>query len=140
MNRSVIVGRLTRDVDLRYTPSGQAVGNFTIAVNRPFKNKQTDEYDADFINCVAWGRTAENLSQHMKKGSQIGVDGRIQTRTYEDNDGKTIYVTEIVADRVQFLESKQSNNQQAKNDPYDGYIKRQQQGQPLDIKEDDLPF
>src|SRR5699024_12812764 len=99
MNRSVIVGRLTKDVDLRYTQNGKAVGNFTLAVNRPFRNQQTNDYDADFINCVAWGKQAENLAQYMKKGSQVGVDGRIQTRTYDDKDGKTVYVTEDVADR-----------------------------------------
>src|SRR5690625_7634945 len=88
MNRSVIVGRLTKDVDLRYMQNGKAVGNFTLAVNRPFRNQQTNDYDADFINCVAWGKQAENLAQYMKKGSQVGVDGRIQTRTYDDKDGK----------------------------------------------------
>src|SRR5690625_4794960 len=87
MNRAVLVGRLTRDPDLRYTPNGVAVANFTLAVNRPFTNQQ-GERDADFINCVVWRRQAENLANYMKKGSMVGVDGRIQTRTYEDQDGK----------------------------------------------------
>src|SRR5690625_600612 len=95
MNRAVLVGRLTRDPDLRYTPNGVAVANFTLAVNRSFTNQQ-GERDADFINCVTWRRQAENLTQYMKKGGQVGVDGRIQTRTYEDQDGKTVYVTEVV--------------------------------------------
>src|SRR5690625_144114 len=103
MNRAVLVGRLTRDPDLRYTPNGVAVANFTLAVNRPFTNQQ-GERDADFINCVVWRRQAENLANYMKKGSMVGVDGRIQTRTYEDQDGKTVYVTEVVADNVHFLE------------------------------------
>lgn len=105
MNRVVLVGRLTRDPDLRYTPSGVAVANFNMAVNRPFKNQQ-GEQDADFVNCVVWRRPAENLANYMKKGNLIGVDGRIQTRNYEGTDGKTVYVTEVVADSVQFLESK----------------------------------
>ena len=140
MNRSVIVGRLTKDVDLRYTQNGKAVGNFTLAVNRPFRNQQTNDYDADFINCVAWGKQAENLAQYMKKGSQVGVDGRIQTRTYEDKDGKTVYVTEVVADNIQFLESKKSNNQnnepqqQQENNPFEGNAEQ------LDIDDSDLPF
>src|SRR5690625_5218021 len=139
MNRSVIVGRLTKDVDLRYTQNGKAVGNFVLAVNRPFRNQQTNDYDADFINCVAWGKQAENLAQYMKKGSQVGVDGRIQTRTYDDKDGKTVYVTEVVADNIQFLESKKSNNQnnepqQQENNPFEG------NAEPLDIDDSDLPF
>ena len=139
MNRSVIVGRLTKDVDLRYTQNGKAVGNFVLAVNRPFRNQQTNDYDADFINCVAWGKQAENLAQYMKKGSQVGVDGRIQTRTYEDKDGKTVYVTEVVADNIQFLESKKSNNQnnepqQQENNPFES------DAEPIDIDDSDLPF
>src|SRR5690625_3654043 len=112
INRVVLVGRLTRDPDLRYTPNGIAVSNFTIAVNRPFTNQQGDR-DADFINCVVWRKPAENLANYMKKGNMVGVDGRLQTRTYEDQDGKTVYVTEVVADSIQFLESrnKQDNNQ-----------------------------
>lgn len=143
MNRTILVGRLTKDPDLRYTPNGVAVANFTVAVNRPFKNE--GEQQADFINCVVWRAPAENLAKYMKKGSQIGVDGRIQTRSFEGQDGKTVYITEVVADSVQFLESKgsnnqtnnQSNNQQsskANEDPFKG------NGEPIDISDDDLPF
>ncbi len=146
MNRTILVGRLTKDPDLRYTPNGVAVANFTVAVNRPFKNE--GEQQADFINCVVWRAPAENLAKYMKKGSQIGVDGRIQTRTFDGQDGKTVYVTEVVADSVQFLESKgsqsnnQSNNQQSSKasntngneDPFKG------NGEPIDISDDDLPF
>src|SRR5699024_12163482 len=81
------------------------LANFTLAVNRPFSNQQGNR-DADFINCVVWRRQAENLANFMKKGSQVGVDGRLQTRTFEGQDGKTVFVTEVVADSVQFLESK----------------------------------
>lgn len=132
MNISVLVGRLTKDPDLRYTPAGHAVANFTLAVDRPFAKDETD-----FINCVAWRKQAENLANYMKKGSQVGISGRIQTRNYEDKDGKRVYVTEVVADNIQFLESKQSSNKQS--DPYTDYAKKQQ-GQPMDIKDSDLPF
>ncbi|WP_072219628.1 single-stranded DNA-binding protein, partial [Listeria monocytogenes] len=103
MNRVVLVGRLTKDPDLRYTPAGAAVATFTLAVNRPFKNAQ-GEQEADFINCVVWRKPAENVANFLKKGSMAGVDGRIQTRNYEDNDGKRVFVTEVVAESVQFLE------------------------------------
>src|SRR5699024_3750834 len=103
MNRVVIVGRLTRCPDLRYTPNGFAVANFRVAANRPLKNQQ-GEHEADFINCVVWRAAAEILANYMKKGSMIGVDGRLQSRRYDDKDGKTVFVTEVVADTVQFLE------------------------------------
>ncbi|EAD3249516.1 single-stranded DNA-binding protein, partial [Listeria monocytogenes] len=107
MNRVVLVGRLTKDPELRYTPAGVAVATFTLAVNRPFKNGQ-GEQEADFIQCVVWRKPAENVANFLKKGSLAGVDGRVQTRNYEGNDGKRVYVTEIVAESVQFLESKQN--------------------------------
>ena len=168
LNRTVLVGRLTRDPDLRYTPNGKAVANFNIAVNRPFKD-QNGENQADFINGVAWNKQAESLANYMKKGSQIGVDGRLQSRTYEGQDGKTVYVTEVVADSIQFLETKNQTNQQQNqsyqqqqynqqpNQQYNQQSHNQQQinaanqevnrqadpfqnqGQPLDIS-DDLPF
>lgn len=161
INRVVLVGRLTRDPDLRYTPNGVAVANFTLAVNRPFTNQQGDR-DADFINCVAWRRQAENLANYMKKGSQIGVDGRLQSRSYEDQDGKMVYVTEVVADSVQFLEprgSGQDGRQDTSGFQQQGQFQqgqRQQtpqpaqrkqtsdvfkkEGEPIDISDDDLPF
>ena len=159
LNRVVLVGRLTRDPDLRYTPSGVAVANFTLAVNRPFTNQQGNR-EADFINCVVWRRPAENLANYMKKGSQVGVDGRLQTRTYEGQDGKTVFVTEVVADSVQFLEPKNASsgggqrtsgfqpnqgynqnpypNQPNQNQPDDNPF--QNDGEPIDISDDDLPF
>ncbi len=157
LNRVVLVGRLTRDPDLRYTQNGTAVANFTIAANRPFTNQQ-GERDADFINCVIWRRPAENLANYMKKGSMIGVDGRIQSRTFEGKDGKTVYVTEVVADNVQFLEPKGSSPQGAgQGQQPSGYQPNQNQqqqsqpnfnddnifkndGEPIDISDDDLPF
>lgn len=110
MNSVTIVGRLTKDVELRYTQNGVAVGNFTLASNRPFKN-QNGEQEADFINCVAWRKQAENLATYMGKGNLVGVTGRIQTRTYEGQDGKTVFVTEVLAESVAFLESGKKQGQ-----------------------------
>ena len=105
MNRVVLVGRLTKDPDLRYTPNGVPVASFTLAVNRNFTNRQ-GEREADFINCVVWRRQAENVANYLKKGSLAGVDGRIQTRNFEGQDGRRVYITEVVAESVQFLEPK----------------------------------
>lgn len=109
MNRVVLVGRLTKDPELRYTPNGVAVATFTLAVNRTFTNAQ-GEREADFINIVVWKKAAENAANYLKKGSLAGVDGRVATRNYEGSDGKRIYVTEVVADSVQFLEPRNSQN------------------------------
>ncbi|GLC90095.1 single-stranded DNA-binding protein [Lysinibacillus piscis] len=103
INRVVLVGRLTKDPELRYTPNGVASTRFTIAVNRTFSNQQ-GEREADFISCVAWRKQAENLANFMRKGSLVGVEGRIQTGSYEGQDGKRVYTTDVVADSVQFLE------------------------------------
>ena len=119
INRVVLVGRLTRDPDLRYTPNGNAVVSFTLAVNRTFKNSQ-GEQEADFINCQAWRTTAENVAQYLRKGSLAGIDGRIQTRSYENDEGRRVYVTEVVADSVQFLEpKKQDQETESKNNGTD---------------------
>lgn len=171
MNRVILVGRLTKDPELRYTPNGVAVANFTLAVNRTFTNQQGDR-DADFINCVVWRRPAENVANFLKKGSLAGVDGRIQTRSFEGQDGKRVYITEVVAESVQFLEPKGSSSggQSSGGDYYGGgqrpqapgpgnnndYRRNQSQqgggytkvdddpfandGQPIDISDDDLPF
>ena len=109
MNRVVLVGRLTKDPELRYTPNGVPVATFTLAVNRSFTNAQ-GEREADFINCVIWRKPAENVANYLKKGSLAGVDGRVQTRNYEGSDGKRVYVTEILAESVQFLDTRGSNN------------------------------
>ncbi len=170
MNRVVLVGRLTKDPDLRYTPSGVPVATFTLAVNRTFSNQQ-GEREADFINCVVWRKPAENVANFLKKGSLAGVDGRIQTRNYEGQDGKRVYVTEVVAESVQFLEPKGSGGRNessfgggAPRDDYSssygqgrGQNQNQNQqrggnytrvdddpfangGQTIDISDDDLPF
>ncbi|RHW36121.1 single-stranded DNA-binding protein [Lysinibacillus yapensis] len=109
INRVVLVGRLTKDPELRYTPSGVPMTRFTVAVNRTFSNQQ-GEREADFIGCVAWRKQAENLANFMKKGSLIGVEGRIQTGSFEGQDGKRVYTTDVVADSVQFLEPRNSGS------------------------------
>ena len=108
MNKAILIGRLTRDPELRSTPAGRNVCQFSIAVNRTFTNANEDR-EADFINCVVWDKQAENLVKYQKKGNQIAVDGRIQTRNYEDKDGKRVYVTEILANNISFLDSKGSS-------------------------------
>lgn len=105
MNKVFLVGRITRDPELKYTTSNVAVVSFSVAINRTYQNAQ-GEYDADFINCVAWRVQAENLARFVKKGQQIGIDGRLQTRTYETSTGETRYITEVVCDNIQFLEPK----------------------------------
>lgn len=108
-NNVVLVGRLVRDVDLRQTSTGKEMTYFTLAVNRNFKNEQ-GEQAADFISCVAFGKTAENMAQFLGKGSLIAVESRISTRNFQGNDGKTVYVTEVVVGNVTFLESKKQGN------------------------------
>lgn len=105
INNVTLVGRLVRDAELRYTPSNQAVATCTLAVNRNFKN-QAGEREADFINIVFWGQRAENLTNWCQKGNLIGITGRIQTRNYENSQGQRVYVTEVVADGFQILESR----------------------------------
>ncbi|MGG0643761.1 single-stranded DNA-binding protein [Sporosarcina gallistercoris] len=112
INRVVLVGRLTKDPELKYTQSGIAVTRFTLAVNRPFSS-QSGEREADFINCVAWRKQAENTANFLRKGSLAGVDGRIQTSNFEGQDGKRVFMTEVVADSVQFLEPRNANSERS---------------------------
>ena len=151
INRVVLVGRLTKDPEYRTTPSGVSVATFTLAVNRTFTNAQ-GEREADFINVVVFRRQAENVNNYLFKGSLAGVDGRIQSRSYENQEGRRIFVTEVVADSVQFLEPKNSNGSQ--QDTYQQQTQSQTQrsqntkpqGQdpfanaPENLNIDDLPF
>ena len=110
INRVILVGRLTKDPEYRQTPNGVSVATFTLAVNRSFTNSQ-GEREADFINAVVFRRQAENVNNYLSKGSLAGVDGRIQSRSYENKEGQRVFVTEVVADSVQFLEPKNNNQQ-----------------------------
>lgn len=135
LNNVSLVGRLTKDVELRYTSSNVAVATFTLAVNRTFKNENGDR-EADFINCVMWRQQAENLANWVKKGALIGITGRIQTRSYDNQQGQRVYVTEVVAETFQLLESKGQGNQQAQQQAPDF----SRSANPIDISSDDLPF
>ncbi|MGX0627794.1 single-stranded DNA-binding protein [Staphylococcus haemolyticus] len=145
INRVILVGRLTKDPEFRTTQSGVNVATFTLAVNRTFTNAQ-GEREADFINIVVFRKQADNVNNYLKKGNLAGVDGRIQSRSYENKEGQRVFVTEVVADSVQFLEPKNNNQQNNQS---------QQQGQApadnnsfsnalrhndLDISDDTLPF
>ena len=145
INNVVLIGRLTKDVELKYTPANQAVAQFTLAVNRTFKNAN-GERESDFINCVIWRQSAENFANWAKKGALIGITGRIQTRNYENQQGQRVYITEVIAENFQMLESRnhqqgqqqaqpqQATQQQAKQpDPFAG-------GAPTSLNDDDLPF
>jgi len=173
LNRVILIGRLTRDPELRYTPAGVAVTQFTIAVDRPFTSGQ-GEREADFIPVVTWRQLAETCANYLRKGRLTAVEGRIQVRNYENNEGKRVYVTEVIADNVRFLESNreggapreegsggnysggssnagsvggnnasngggnrsnyQPRNDSNSSDPF------KDDGRPIDISEDDLPF
>lgn len=153
INRVVLVGRLTKDPEFRTTPNGVEVTNFTLAINRNFTNAN-GEREADFINVITFRKQAVNVNEYLSKGKLAGVDGRIQSRSYENQEGRRIFVTEVVADSVQFLEPKNSNGSQ--QDTYQQQTQSQtQRGQntkpqgqdpfanvngPIDISDDDLPF
>lgn len=112
INRVVLVGRLTRDPELRYTANGAAVANFTVAVNRTFKNAQ-GEREADFINCIIWRKAAENFANFTNKGSLVGIEGRIQTRNYDNQQGQRVYVTEVVVENFSLLESRSESEKRS---------------------------
>ncbi len=157
MNKAILIGRLTKDPELRTTPTGRNVCQFSIAVSRTYTNAN-GEREADFINCVVWDKQAENLVKYQKKGNQIAVDGRIQTRNYDDKDGKRVYVTEVLASSISFLDSKgatsggnsfnnlpeppreaditssQMETISVEKDPFEAF------GDSIEISDNDLPF
>lgn len=141
LNRVVLVGRLTKDPEFRTTPSGVEVSTFTLAVNRTFTNAQ-GEREADFINVVVFRKQAKNVNDYLSKGSLAGVDGRVQSRNYENNEGRRVFVTEVVADSVQFLDTK-GNNQQ-NNQPQKQQEQTKTKNNPFangtDMDSSELPF
>jgi len=157
INRVVLVGRLTKDPELKYTQTGIAVTRFTLAVNRAFQSA-SGEREADFISCVAWRKQAENVANFLKKGSLVGIDGRIQTGSFEGQDGKRVYTTEVVADSTQFLEPKPTHSNAQEGNQSSGYTntsnyqqnaqnhsgstgnKPYDNGGPIEVGDDDLPF
>lgn len=172
LNRVILIGRLTRDPELRYTPAGVAVTQFTLAVDRPFTSGGQGEREADFIPVVTWRQLAETCANYLRKGRLTAVEGRIQVRNYENNEGKRVYVTEVIADNVRFLESNREgggsreeggssysggtssgggslggnasqsggNRPSGNNSRNDSRDPFQDDGRPIDISEDDLPF
>lgn len=135
INNVTLIGRLTRDAELRYTPSNIATAQFNIACNRNFKNAN-DEYDADFINCVMWREQAERFCNWTRKGMLVGIVGRIQTRNYENQQGQRIYVTEVVAENFQVLEKRDNTaNPNSMTEQMPPSF-----ASPMDIDESDLPF
>lgn len=154
MNKVFLIGRLTRDPELRYTGSNVPVCSFSIAVNRTFTNSN-GEREADFINVVVWRKQAENVKNYLSQGSQVAVDGRIQTRNYEDKEGNKRYITEVVADNVEFLGSKKEGNSKGDEPtPYDFKDEEGKEakttdvednpfadfGSSIEISDDELPF
>ena len=166
INRVVLIGRLTRDPELRKTQSGTSVCSFTLAVNR--RQNQDGTQEADFINCVAWNKLADNIQLYQKKGNQLGIEGRINTRSYDNQQGQKVYVTEVIAENVQFLTPRNDFNEQntlgvantygtqnyAQNQSYEAHTKNYKQSNvqyaqsltqqaevdALEIASDDLPF
>ena len=132
MNSVILTGIICKDLELKKTPSGKSVINFSLAVNKFSKG---EEKSVDWINCQAWNQTADLMYQYLGKGSLIGVEGRIQTRNYDGKDGKKVYITEVVVDRVEFLESRKNEDdyEQQSNEPY-------RQAPELNINSSDLPF
>ena len=144
LNSVALTGRLTRDVDLRYTQSGTAVGSFTLAVDRQFRSAN-GERETDFINCVIWRKSAENFANFTKKGSMVGVEGHIQTRTYDNAQGQKVFVTEVIVENFALLEPRQASQdgqQRSANNPAAAIQGNSfaNNGQPVDIRDDDLPF
>ena len=139
INRVVLIGRLTKDIELKYTQGGNAVGSFTIAVNRQFTNQQ-GEREADFINAVIWRKSAENLANFTQKGSLIGIEGRLQTRNYENQQGNRVYVTEVVVDNFSLLEYKNDGGQQRAEQRGQQQNSFADSGEEINITDDDLPF
>jgi len=149
LNRVILIGRLTRDPEMRYTPAGVAVAQFALAVDRPYSNAQKEK-EVDYINIVVWRQLAELCAQYLRKGRLAAVEGRLQIRHYDNNEGKRVYVTEVVADNVRFLESANAGNREDAaggfpssapranagkvNDPFED------DGKPIDLSDDDLPF
>lgn len=138
LNRVILIGRLTKDPELRYTPAGVAVVTYTLAVDRPYGGNEGKK-EADFIPIVAWRQLAENCANYLRKGRLAAVEGRMQVRNYDNNEGRRIYITEVIADNVRFLESGNSSNRSestpsgSNQNPYDNQ-------KPIDISDDDLPF
>ena len=132
MNTITLLGRLTKNPEARYTSTGKAVTLFTLAVNRPYTNSD-GQREADFINCQAWGKTAEVVGNHVSKGDRLLVEGRLQIRSYTDKEGVKRYATEVVVNRVEFIEQKKDSNVKTEASPMDDFVS-------ADFEQDSIPF
>lgn len=146
MNKVILIGRLIKDPELRYTSNNIAVATFTIAVNREYAN-QNGEREADFINIQVWKKQAENCNKYLTKGSKVAIDGRIQTRNYEDQNGNRRYLTEVIADSIQFLDTRKNDNQtatqndtKAPNNEFENMSVKTEVQQQFEYTDSDLPF
>jgi len=146
LNKTFLIGNLTKDPELRYTPNEIAVCTFTLAINRP---RRGENQESDFINIVVWQKLAEVAAEHLKKGRQCAVDGRIQTRNYDNKEGKRVYVTEVVAENIKFLGSRGNDNSSNGDQRSDRGADKvgepfgdpfSNSGQPINISDEDLPF
>lgn len=138
MNKAILIGRTTKEIDLRRTTNGNAVVSFTLAVDNPFQKNEEGKNTTDFINCVAWNKTAEVMDQYVSKGQKLAIEGRIQTRNYEDKDGKRVYVTEVLVSNLEMLEyiKKDTATEQNQNN-YGTDLGQEEEYEAVD---DDLPF
>lgn len=132
INRAVLIGRLTRDPELRRTQQGDAVVSFTLAINRNYTSKDGQQ-QADFINCVAWKKLAENIEKYCAKGRTLGVEGRLQSRSYDNAQGQKVFVTELFCTGVQFLGSNQKSQSEATNEPLNDTYNSSQQIDPYNF-------
>lgn len=119
MNKIILIGRMSKDIEIRYTQNQKEVGSFDLAVNRNYKNAN-GEYDTDFFKCIAWGNLAKTIHTYTSKGSQIAIEGRVENRTYQANDGTNRYVTEVVVEGIQLLDSKKNNTTNNQEEIYSG--------------------
>lgn len=139
MNKAILIGRLTRDIDLKYTLSGMAIGRFTLAINRKMTREKRQEAErnnqptADFIGCIAFGKTAETISQYVGKGNQLAIEGHIQTGSYENKEGQRVYTTDVIVDGFTFIDSrsKDGGDSEVQDQNYDGFFP---------VNNDDIPF
>lgn len=139
MNKVILIGRLTRDIDLKYTTSGMAIGRFTLAINRKMTREKRQEAErnnqptADFIGCIAFGKTAETISQYVGKGNQLGIEGHIQTGSYENKEGQRVYTTDVIVDGFTFIDArnKDGGDSEVQDESYDGFFP---------VNNDDIPF
>lgn len=138
MNKIILIGRVTKNIELKFTQSGTEVADFSLAVTRNFKNPD-GEYDADFINCIVFGKLANTISNYVRKGDRLAVEGRIQVRNYQNSEGRNVYVTEVVVSNVDFIEAKKSEPKEEvpRNEGIDPFANNEVQ---LEISDDDLPF